>query len=94
MVKRIATAFVLIALGCSAIFAQTSTASIVGVVRDSSGALIRGVTVNVKVDEKALKQQNVLVKNLNPGLRNCLRVTVGTPDENRILIAAMKEALA
>jgi len=33
------------------------------------------------------------VKNLNPGLRNCLRITVGTPDENRILIAAMKEAL-
>ena len=42
---------------------------------------------------EALRRQNVLVKNLNPGLRNCLRVTVGTPDENRILIAAMKEAL-
>jgi histidinol-phosphate aminotransferase len=43
---------------------------------------------------EALKQQNVLVRNLNPGLRDCLRVTVGTPDENRILIAAMKEALS
>lgn len=42
---------------------------------------------------EALKQQNVLVKNLNPGLRNCLRVTVGTPDENRILLAALQEAL-
>jgi histidinol-phosphate aminotransferase len=41
----------------------------------------------------ALKQQNVLVKNLHPGLRQCLRVTVGTPDENRILLAALKEAL-
>ena len=41
----------------------------------------------------ALKRQGVLVKNLHPGLENCLRVTVGTPDENRILLAAMKEAL-
>jgi len=41
----------------------------------------------------ALKQQNVLVKNLHPGLAQCLRVTVGTPDENRILLTAMKEAL-
>ena len=42
----------------------------------------------------ALKQQNVLVRNLSPGIRNCLRVTVGTPDENRILITALREALA
>jgi histidinol-phosphate aminotransferase len=42
---------------------------------------------------EALKRQGVLVKNLHPGLENCLRVTVGTPDENRILLAAMKEAL-
>src|SRR6185503_9283497 len=34
---------------------------------------------------QALKQQNVLVRNLHPGIRNCLRVTVGTPEENRIL---------
>ena len=42
---------------------------------------------------QALKQQNVLVRNLNPGIRNCLRVTVGTPDENRILLSALKESL-
>jgi histidinol-phosphate aminotransferase len=41
----------------------------------------------------SLKRQGVLVKNLHPGLAQCLRVTVGTPDENRILLAAMKEAL-
>ena len=42
----------------------------------------------------ALCRQGVLVKNLNsPALRNCLRITVGTSEENRILIAAMKEAL-
>ena len=42
---------------------------------------------------QALKQQNVLVRNLNPGIRNGLRVTVGTPDENRILLTALREAL-
>jgi histidinol-phosphate aminotransferase len=42
----------------------------------------------------ALKEQNVLVRNLNPGIRNCLRVTVGTPDENRILLNTLREALS
>lgn len=42
---------------------------------------------------EALRLQGVLVRNLHPGLANCLRVTVGTPDENRILINALKEAL-
>jgi histidinol-phosphate aminotransferase len=43
---------------------------------------------------ESLKSQGVLIRNLNsPALKNCLRVTVGTPDENRILVTAMKEAL-
>jgi histidinol-phosphate aminotransferase len=42
---------------------------------------------------EALRAQGVLVRNLDPGLANCLRVTVGTPEENRILINALKEAL-
>jgi histidinol-phosphate aminotransferase len=42
---------------------------------------------------EALKQQNVLVRNLHPALPNCLRVTVGTADENRILLSALNEAL-
>ena len=42
---------------------------------------------------EALRQQRVLVRNLHPGLANCVRVTVGTPDENRILLNALKEAL-
>lgn len=40
-----------------------------------------------------LRAQGVLVKQLHPGLANCLRVTVGTPDENRILLTALREAL-
>jgi histidinol-phosphate aminotransferase len=43
---------------------------------------------------EGLRRQGVLVRNLNgPGLENCLRITVGTPDENRILLTAMREAL-
>jgi histidinol-phosphate aminotransferase len=42
---------------------------------------------------EALQRQGVLVRNLHPGLANCLRVTVGTPDENRILLDALKDAL-
>ncbi len=51
-------------------------------VRDAAGSFER------------LRRQGVLVKNLHPGLAGCLRITVGTPDENRILLSAMKEALA
>ena len=43
-----------------------------------------------------LKEQGVLVKDFSGGhplLENCLRLTVGTPDENRILLAALREAL-
>jgi histidinol-phosphate aminotransferase len=42
---------------------------------------------------ESLRRQGVLVRNLHPGLEGCLRVTVGTPDENRILLAALREAL-
>ena len=42
---------------------------------------------------EALKGQGVLVRNLHPGLKNCLRINVGTPDENRILLTALREAL-
>ena len=42
---------------------------------------------------ESLKRQGVLVRNLHPGIRDALRVTVGTPDENRILLTALREAL-
>lgn len=43
-----------------------------------------------------LKQQGVLIKNLNPAggaLKQCLRVTVGTPDENQTFVAVLKKSL-
>jgi histidinol-phosphate aminotransferase len=44
--------------------------------------------------DAALRREGVLVKNLNSAsLRNCLRITVGKPDENRILLNALREAL-
>jgi histidinol-phosphate aminotransferase len=44
-----------------------------------------------------LKQRRILVKNvsgLHPLLANCLRLTIGTPEETSLLIAALKESLA
>ena len=43
-----------------------------------------------------LKAQGVLVKDFSGGhplMDNCLRLTIGTPEENRILVAALREAL-
>src|SRR5947209_10521319 len=44
----------LIALGTCLVFAQTSTATILGVVKDTSGALIPGVSITVKHTESGL----------------------------------------
>jgi len=46
--------------------------------------------------DEALRRQGVLVRSLHgahPLLANCLRVTVGTPEENRILLTAFREVL-
>ena len=43
-----------------------------------------------------MKQRGVLVKNvsgLHPLLANCLRITVGTPDENTLTLAALRASL-
>jgi histidinol-phosphate aminotransferase len=44
---------------------------------------------------KKLKQAGILIKNLNkPGpLKNCLRVTIGTPKENKEFITVLKKIL-
>jgi histidinol-phosphate aminotransferase len=46
---------------------------------------------------RALKERGILIKNLHgshPRLAGCLRVTIGTPDENTRFIAALTAALA
>jgi len=45
---------------------------------------------------EGMKARGVLVKHiagLHPLLANCLRLTVGTPEENELMIAALKESL-
>jgi histidinol-phosphate aminotransferase len=45
---------------------------------------------------EGLKQRRVLVKHiagLHPLLANCLRLTVGAPEENTLMIDALKESL-
>ena len=45
---------------------------------------------------ESVRTQGVLVKDFSgghPQLENCLRLTIGTPEENRILVAALREAL-
>src|SRR5439155_2830328 len=52
---RFVTAIVAtIALGTTLVFAQTSTATILGTVRDTSGALVPGVSITVKHTESGL----------------------------------------
>jgi histidinol-phosphate aminotransferase len=43
---------------------------------------------------ETLKAKRILIKNLNewhPLLKNCVRITVGTPDENRVLLSAIND---
>ena len=43
-----------------------------------------------------MQARGVLVKNvstMHPMLANCLRLTVGTPQENTAMLAALKESL-
>ena len=42
---------------------------------------------------KRLLKRGILVRNMNGVVNNCLRVTVGTPEENRIFLNAMKEVI-
>jgi histidinol-phosphate aminotransferase len=42
---------------------------------------------------KRLLKRGILVRNMNGVVNNCLRVTVGTPEENRIFLNAIKEVI-
>ncbi|HYR44535.1 MAG TPA: carboxypeptidase-like regulatory domain-containing protein, partial [Terriglobia bacterium] len=54
---------VVIALGTSLVFAQGSTATILGVVKDTSGALVPGVTITVKHTDSGLTRIAVSAEN-------------------------------
>src|SRR5881397_1893395 len=57
--ERFATAIVLIALPTCLVFAQTSAATILGVVKDTTGALIPGVSITVKHTETGLARSAI-----------------------------------
>ncbi len=45
---------------------------------------------------EGLKQRNILIKNLHgahPALDHCLRVTVGTPEQNELFVTALQESI-
>ncbi|MBI5196350.1 MAG: histidinol-phosphate transaminase [Nitrospirae bacterium] len=42
---------------------------------------------------KGLLKKGVLVRNLNGVVKGCLRVTVGTPEENRVFLRALKNTI-
>ncbi len=55
--------------------------------------LVRLAPMRAEVVFKTLRQQGVLVKNLDgshPLLADCLRITVGTPEENAAFLAAFR----
>lgn len=61
--------------------------------------LIRIKAQKIQADDvfSALLDRKVLIKNvgkMHPLLENCLRVTVSTPEENRLFLDAMKASLA
>jgi len=41
----------------------------------------------------ALLRKGVLIRNLNSGIKGCLRVTIGAPKENTIFLRALKEVM-
>jgi len=58
--------------------------------------LFRVLNRNANDVFESIKQSGVLIKNMKADtglLSNCLRVTVGTPDENRALISALMKAM-
>ena len=40
-----------------------------------------------------LLKKGVLIRNLNSGIKGCLRVTIGAPEENTIFLRALKEVM-
>jgi len=63
---------------------------------DANFILVRMPTDRANEIHSAMKKSGVLVKNLNGShsmLTDCLRITVGTPEENRTAINALKAAL-
>jgi histidinol-phosphate aminotransferase len=75
--------------------ALSRTKGITAYPSETNFILFRAATDATDIYNK-LKQAGILIKNLNkPGpLKNCLRVTVGTPEENSEFVSKLQEILA
>lgn len=63
----------------------------------SQGNMILARVADAARSFDAMKASGVLIKNvsaMHPLLANCLRITVGTPEENAAMLAALKESLS
>ncbi|MBL4762875.1 MAG: histidinol-phosphate transaminase [Gammaproteobacteria bacterium] len=63
---------------------------------DANFILLRTEAGKADTIFNALKEKKILIKNLNgghPQLRDCLRVTVGTAEENQVFINALQHAV-
>lgn len=81
--------------GCAWLFERlVGTVDVRAYPSDANFILFR-VAHAVKVFE-GLKQRGILIKNLDgahPALDNCLRVTVGTPEQNEQFVAALQQCI-
>jgi histidinol-phosphate aminotransferase len=56
--------------------------------------LARRADVDMRHVQRALKAQRILVRHFDiPGLQDCLRISVGTPDETTTVIAALRRVI-
>ncbi len=64
-------------------------------VAEAAGAPTGGISAGADVARR-MRESGVLIKDvgrMHPMLLNCLRLTVGAPDENRRMLAALRQAL-
>ena len=76
------------------LFDQANSTGVRAFASDANMILLRVPDSKQAFDR--MKQRGVLVKHvagLHPLLVNCLRITVGTPQENDLMIAALKASL-
>jgi histidinol-phosphate aminotransferase len=63
---------------------------------DSAANFILVRVADADATYAALKQRGILIKNvsrMHPQLANCLRITIGTPEENDAVLAALRASL-
>jgi histidinol-phosphate aminotransferase len=72
------------------LYSRLSELEIVTKIYPSEANFFLVETKNANQVYKELVKQKIIVRNRNNVVRNCIRITVGTADENQILIQALK----